>query len=57
MKLFDRLDALPVLSAEERQLLESVEGLARVSRAWRGKPILSTEQIEDIVAYLKTLRE
>jgi alkylation response protein AidB-like acyl-CoA dehydrogenase len=29
MKLFDRLDALPVLSAEERQLLESVEGLAR----------------------------
>jgi alkylation response protein AidB-like acyl-CoA dehydrogenase len=29
MKLFDRLDALPALSAEERQLLESVEGLAR----------------------------
>src|SRR3979411_1752504 len=27
--LFDRLDALPVLSDEERQLLDSVRGLAR----------------------------
>ena len=26
-------------------------------RSWRGKPILSAEQIEDIVAYLVTLRE
>ena len=34
-----------------------VDGLQRVGTAWRGKPILSPEQIEDIVAYLKTLRE
>ena len=34
-----------------------VEGLERVGRAWRGKPILSAEQIEDVVAYLVTLRE
>jgi L-cysteine S-thiosulfotransferase len=34
-----------------------VEGLARVGPAWRGKPILSTEQIEDLVAYLASLRE
>jgi sulfur-oxidizing protein SoxX len=34
-----------------------VEGLDRVAPAWRGKPILSAEQIEDIVAYLATLRE
>jgi sulfur-oxidizing protein SoxX len=34
-----------------------VEGLDRVGAAWRGKPILSAEQIEDIVAYLATLRE
>ena len=34
-----------------------VDGLDRVGPAWRGKPILSAEQIEDMVAYLKTLRE
>ncbi len=34
-----------------------VDGLERVGAAWRGKPILSAEQIENIVAYLTTLRE
>ncbi|QOZ24560.1 sulfur oxidation c-type cytochrome SoxX [Bradyrhizobium sp. CCBAU 51753] len=34
-----------------------VDGLSRVGNAWRGKPILSAEQIEDIVAYLVTLRD
>jgi sulfur-oxidizing protein SoxX len=34
-----------------------VDGLTRVGPNWRGKPILSAEQIEDIVAYLMTLRE
>ncbi len=34
-----------------------VDGLDRVAPAWRGKPILSAEQIEDIVAYLATLRQ
>ena len=34
-----------------------LDGMARVGPAWRGKPILSAEQIEDIVAYLVTLRE
>ena len=33
-----------------------VDGLTRVGNSWRGKPILSAEQIEDIVAYLVTLR-
>ncbi|WP_456823002.1 sulfur oxidation c-type cytochrome SoxX [Bradyrhizobium sp. USDA 4502] len=33
-----------------------VEGLVRVGTSWRGKPILSAEQIEDLVAYLTTLR-
>ena len=34
-----------------------VDGLLRVGQAWRGKPILSAEQIEDIVAYLASLRD
>ena len=33
------------------------EGLVRVAPAWRGKPVLSAEQIEDVVAFLMTLRE
>ena len=33
-----------------------VEGLLRVGSAWRGKPILAADQIEDVVAYLVTLR-
>jgi sulfur-oxidizing protein SoxX len=34
-----------------------VDGLDRVAPAWRGKPILTAEQIEDVVAYLATLRD
>ena len=34
-----------------------VDGLARVGPSWRGKPILSAEQIEDIVAFLATLKD
>ena len=32
------------------------EGLARVAPAYRGKTVLSAEQIEDVVAYLLTLK-
>jgi sulfur-oxidizing protein SoxX len=34
-----------------------IDGLERVGASWRGKPILSAEQIEDIVAYLVTLQQ
>ncbi|MGD9507560.1 MAG: sulfur oxidation c-type cytochrome SoxX [Geminicoccaceae bacterium] len=33
-----------------------VDGLERVGEAWRGRPILSAGQIEDVVAFLVTLR-
>jgi sulfur-oxidizing protein SoxX len=47
-----RLDAATIMPSYYR-----VDGLNRVGPAWRGKPILSAEQIEDIVAYLVTLRD
>ena len=34
-----------------------VEGLIRLGAAWRGKPILTAGQIEDVVAVLMTLRD
>jgi sulfur-oxidizing protein SoxX len=33
-----------------------VEGLDRVASAFRGRPILEAQQIEDVVAYLATLK-
>jgi sulfur-oxidizing protein SoxX len=33
------------------------EGLTRVAPAYRGKPILTAEQVEDVVAYLTGLRD
>jgi sulfur-oxidizing protein SoxX len=34
-----------------------VDGLSRVAPSFQGKPILTAEQIEDVVAYLVTLRD
>jgi L-cysteine S-thiosulfotransferase len=33
------------------------DGLDRVAANFRGRPVLTAEQIEDVVAYLMTLRE
>jgi len=33
------------------------EGLTRVAPAFRGKPVLTAEQIENVVAFLMTLKE
>jgi sulfur-oxidizing protein SoxX len=34
-----------------------IDGLTRVAPSLRGKPVLTAEQIEDVVAFLATLRE
>jgi len=34
-----------------------VEGLTRVGSAWQNKPVLTAEEIEDVVAFLVTLKD
>ena len=34
-----------------------VDGMNRVARSFRGKPILTAEQIEDVVAFLASLKD
>ena len=47
-----RINAATIMPAYHR-----TDGLARVAPAWRGKPVLSAEQIEDVVAFLTTLKD
>jgi len=47
-----RLNAATIMPAYHR-----TEGLVRVAPAWRGKPVLSAQQIEDVVAFLMTLKD
>ena len=47
-----RLNAATIMPSYYR-----ADGLNRVGRSWQGKTILTAEQIEDIVAYLVTLRQ
>lgn len=35
----------------------STDGLTRVGTAWAGKPVLSAQEIEDVIAFLSTLKE
>lgn len=46
-----RLNAATIMPSYYR-----VDGLAQVGPAWQGRPILAAQQIEDVVAYLRTLR-
>ena len=34
-----------------------VEGLTRAGAAWAGRPVLTAQQVEDVVAFLRTLRD
>lgn len=46
-----RIDPRSIMPAYHR-----VEGLTRVGSAWQGKPVLTAQQIEDVVVFLRTLR-
>lgn len=46
-----RLDPQSVMPAFHR-----TEGLVQVGATWRDKPILNAQQVEDVVAFLATLR-
>lgn len=45
-----RVDARTIMPSYYR-----IEGLTMVAEAYRGKPILSAQEVEDVVAYLSTL--
>ena len=47
-----RLDPTSIMPAYHR-----TDGLVRVAPAWRDKPVLNAEQIEDVVAFLTTLKD
>jgi L-cysteine S-thiosulfotransferase len=47
-----RINASTIMPAYHR-----TDGLVRVAPAWRGKPVLTAEQIEDVVAFLMTLKD
>lgn len=36
--------------------LHRADGLQRVGSAWQGRPVLDAQQVEDVVAYLMTLK-
>ena len=36
--------------------LHKSEGQRRVGGAWQGRPVLDTQQVEDVVAFLRTLQ-
>jgi sulfur-oxidizing protein SoxX len=51
------VDASKLVSSTIMPPYYRVDGLTRVAPLFRGKPILTAEQIEDVVAFLTTLRE
>jgi sulfur-oxidizing protein SoxX len=54
-----RLRLVDPASLNARTIMPSylrTEGLTRVARSYQGKTVLSAQQIEDVVAYLATLK-
>ena len=58
-RVFLRLRVVDMQSLTPRTPMPSyhrIAGLADVAPAWRGRPLLTAGEVEDIVAYLSTLR-
>jgi len=51
------VDSSRINSATIMPAYHRIDGLTRVAPAWRDKPILTAEQIEDVVAFLTTLKD
>jgi sulfur-oxidizing protein SoxX len=51
------VDATKINPASIMPAFYRIDGFNRVAPAWRGKPVLTAEQIEDVVAFLATLRD
>ena len=51
------VDARRIHSASLMPAYHRVDGLERVAAVWRGVPLLSAQQVEDVVAFLQTLRD
>ena len=49
-----QLDPATPMPAYHRR--EGTAGLARVGRAWQGRTLLDAQQVEDVVAFLRTLQ-
>lgn len=54
---FRMVDAMRLNEATIMPSFYRIDGLNRVAKNLRGKPILSAEQIEDVVAFLMTLKD
>ena len=50
------IDSTRINSATIMPAYYRIEGLNQVALAYRGKPVLSAGQIEDVVAYLRQLK-
>lgn len=51
------VDARRMNAATTMPPLHATDGLQQVGAAWQGRPVLDAQQVEDVVAYLLTLRE
>lgn len=51
------VDSRVVMPASIMPPYHATDGLTRVGAAWQGQPILTAQEVEDVVAYLATLTE